>query len=322
MYIESNETKIYDILCDISQEFKTCSIGVFPASDSAVTIMDTIWDKLPPNIFTSHAKGNISHISDKEIMSKMAHNAGLFIPQTFVVDLFERIDYEVTYPIIIKPVRSVCGNKSDITVCHSRSEYRKAILDFKAKRYNQILIQQYIHNDTSKEIGITGVALPDGGIITYGYIDKIRNRLNINNYGRYIPHAVYSEIDALKTYIRSTGYIGIFDTDYILCNDKLYFIECNFRNGAYGYCVTVGGLNMPLSFFHKREIARHKLRNITFMEERTDVLNALDGSVPKGKWMWQMLSADTLLWWNWRDPMPTLAYYWDKFRKKFSHHKD
>lgn len=305
-----NIENIQNTLIKIQSEFPSSKFIIFPASDVAVVAMDEIAAFLPECFRTSHANGNISQLMDKMIMKKMAMEAGLPSPETQILNLNEDTKYEINFPIILKPLKSIAGNKSDITICQNYKDFTRAVVLLKEKGYDEILYQKYLHNSNSKEIGITGVSYPDGTIEIHGYIDKIRNRANINNYGKYYPNDESSILPQLKKYIKSTGYVGIFDTDFILFDRQLYFIECNFRNGAYGYCVTKAGFNMPyqlsVSFFGNGIVKIENLHNITFMEERTDILNVIDHSIPFFKWIKDFLYTDTLLWWNWKDPAPML----------------
>ncbi len=288
---------------------------VFPASDSAVLVFDILASKLelPKNVYVSHANGNMRNIMNKSVMAQMALESNLEIPQTIACKLDSKnIDIQLRFPIIIKPVCSTDGEKSDIAVALTNNEFQNIFQKLKDKGYKEILIQEYIHTQTSREIGITGISYPDGNVEVYGYIDKIRNKNKVNNYGIYHPNINVQCLDSLKSYIRLTGYIGIFDTDFIEDRGKWYFIECNFRNGAYGYCTTKAGFNMP-SRFAKRiigNIERLKplgsMRDITFMEERTDIFNVLDHSISWRKWLKEFYTIDTFLWWSWNDPKPLL----------------
>ena len=287
---------------------------VFPASDSAVLVFDLLVDLLPKNVYVSHAHGNMRNIMDKSMMAKMALESGLDVPKTIVYELNSNnfVEIKLKFPIIIKPVCSIDGEKSDITIILTSSDLQNRLGELKNKGYDKILIQEYIHTSSSHEVGITGVSYPNGEIEIYGYIDKIRNKNKINNYGIYYPNKEFKCINSLKSYIRLTGYEGIFDTDFIVDKDKWYFIECNFRNGAYGYCTTKAGFNMPGRFMKcivsdMKDIGHSvDLRTVTFMEERTDVLNALDHSITWWKWLRDVCTVDTFLWWNRKDPRPLL----------------
>ena len=119
------------------------------------------------------------------------------------------------------------------------------------------------------------------------------------------PNDTKFDYDALKRYVLSTGYVGIFDTDFILNRGELYFIECNFRNGAYGYCTTAAGFNMPEYWATGGEYGlKHALKDIVFMDERTNLLNVLNGNIPLLRWLKDVLRTDTFLFWNRRDPAP------------------
>lgn len=119
-------------------------------------------------------------------------------------------------------------------------------------------------------------------------------------------------LETLKAYIKLTGYQGIFDTDFIKYNDEMYFIECNFRNGAYGYSMTSAGFNMP-SIWIDYNIGNTinddiKLKKVTFMEERTDMLNVIDHSMSLFSWLKDFFTCNTLLWGNWKDMGPFISH--------------
>lgn len=312
IFNEITDDNILRNLSDLREEYKEVVIVVFPASDNAVDILDRHYNHLPPHVYTSEAAGQIGTLMDKTCMADMASEAGLNIPETFEV---RRSDYNpcvlhrFTFPIIIKPVRSIDGEKSDITVCCSAEEATKAIDALFESRYQELLVQSYIHNDTSREIGITGVSYGNGDIEIHGIIDKIRNRSNINNFGVYQPNVSVGCEAALKAYITHTGYVGIFDTDFIEYEGELYFIECNFRNGAYGYATTHAGFNMPgqwIGHLTGQPRKQLKLKTTVFMEERTDLLNVLDGTFTLSSWLKDVRKTDVFLFWNSKDIRPMI----------------
>lgn len=304
-------TNLNDIFKFYELKYPETKFLVLPASDDAVIAVDKLKHRLSDCFITPCAQVDIEHLMDKMEMGMMANDAGLRIPTTDIIEFNQK--YEIPkslFPIILKPIQSTKGEKSDISICYDSDELPKAINSLKSKGYSNILYQQYLHDSDSKEIGITGVSYPDGKVEIYGYIDKIRNRSNINNFGVYYPNKDLDVIPALKKYIQKTGYVGIFDTDFILYRDKLYFIECNFRNGAYGYCLTKGGFNMPQRFASANKLIKtssiKRFKDVIFMEERTDILNVLDRSMGLFKWLNDVIKTDVFLWWNWKDPKPML----------------
>lgn len=297
---------------EIANQTPDCKYIIFPASDIAVEALDENYNTLESNVTTSHAHGRIVSLMDKSIMGQMASEAGLVIPQTNVLKLGDR-DFEMplAFPIILKPISSIAGGKSDIKICRDEDDLDTARSSLLKKGYQEVLAQQYLHNDYSEEIGITGVSYQDNVIIK-GFIHKIRNRANINNYGIVYPELPNDVLEPLNKYIKLTGYQGIFDTDFIRYNDKMYFIECNFRNGAYGYAMTSAKFNMPAVWIGlntgDKVNDEIKLRKVKFMEERTDMLNVIDHSMPLLSWLKDFISCNTLLWWNRKDMKPFIIH--------------
>lgn len=321
-YVEFTNENIFNEIITIKKKYKS-RIVVYPTSDNAVVILDILHSKMPESIYVPHAKGNMGILMDKLEMSKIAIEAGLEVPTTVsfnITDNENKLE-GLEFPIIAKPVKSIDGEKSDIAICDAYSDLKGVIKNYHNKGYRNILIQKYIHDINSKEIGITGISYKDGTIEIHGYIDKIRNRSNINNFGVYYPNEEISIKDSLKEYIRKTGYVGIFDTDFIKSDGKYYFLECNFRNGAYGYAVTHAGFNMPVLWFNdcinKRDSTRTKLRKTVFMEERTDFLNVLDKTFSLSSWLRDVLNTNVFLFWNRKDigPMIRIPYFVKKIFK-------
>jgi len=314
--------KLKEVLHDIELAHPGFKFLLLGASDAAVLQIEKLTMQLSKVFITSRIDNSFRYNMRKDVMAEMAQKVGLATPWTTNIDLKNNVQIPLTlYPIILKPSNSVEGNKSDITICHTPQDLDQAIKLLKQKGYNEILAQQYLHNEESMEVGITGVSYGNRDIEIHGIIEKIRNRYNINNFGKYRPKMELPIIDQLKEYIRATGYVGIFDTDFIRYNGDYYFIECNFRNGAYGYSVTSGGFNM-CGEWAKSEglqgiiLKRKRLKDITFMEERTDVLNVFDKTMSIHLWLRDVFKTNTFLWWNWRDPMPTIYHYINKFRRK------
>lgn len=279
---------------------------LFGASDSAALLLDKKHKIFPRNVICPHANGLLDNLMNKETMSHMATKAGLKVPKTRLVSLSE-FPKLPEFPVILKPNESINGKKTDIRVCFTETEYISSLEYLRLNGYQEILEQQYIHSSSSKEIGITGISYPDGSVQFYGYINKIRNRNNINNFGCYHPNIKLEINNSLSKYIKSTGYVGIFDTDFIQNGSDIFFIECNFRNGAYGYCTTYAGFNMPKLFiFNGNQKKYLKLRDTVFMEERTDVLNVIDKTMSLRDWFVDVCHVNTFLWWNWKDPMPLI----------------
>lgn len=66
---------------------------------------------------------------------------------------------------------------------------------------------------------------------------------------------------------------------------------------------------MPATFYFGNkglEIPEIKVKKTTFMEERSDILNVIEHEISPIRWIKDILSTDTFLWWNRRDPKPMI----------------
>lgn len=159
-------------------------------------------------------------------------------------------------------------------------------------------------------MAITGVAMPNGGCIVYGEIEKKRIRGNGSTvYGVYHPNKINDVLLKIQEFMRKSEYEGIFDMEFLVNEEGTYFIECNFRNGAYGYAVTYSGFNMPYVYYQTclgNSSQSLKLNDTIFMEERSDLLNVLDGTISISSWLRDLVRTDVLLFWNWKDIRPLI----------------
>lgn len=306
------------IVGSVSAENPDSKTVLFPASDAAACIIDELWNEFEGIAITPNASGHIRQLMDKAYMADMADKCGLAVPHFMKADL--RIDSmpSFTIPCIVKPPKSIAGEKADITVCRSEEAYKSTLIKYHSKGYDDILIQELVEGENLEEVAITGVSLPSGKVETYGMIHKIRTRGNGSTvFGNYLPECDSELRQHVIRFIKTTGYQGIFDIEFLHNESGYHFIECNFRNGAYGYAVTSAGFNMPSVFSDDKPLSSQKeLKQIQFMEERSDFLNVLDKSINIWRWLKDVVTTDTFLWWNRRDPMPMLRHYLKKFGLK------
>lgn len=301
---------LFKVVCRISKNHPKQRIVLFPASDLSACLMDDAWESLSEFALTPNAGGRLRELMDKYTMGEIAMKSSLLVPRSIKVNLEVNRDPCFNLPCIIKPLRSIFGEKGDICICRTKSEYNKTLSLYHEKGFYEILLQELIEGKDIEEVAVTGVCTHDKQIITQGIIHKIRIRGN----GSTVFARFCTDIDPtlqhnICAFIKTTGYTGIFDIEFLKNDYGYHFIECNFRNGAYGYAVTSAGFNMPLLFASDNENGipqLTKLKNVTFMEERSDILNMLDGTVSLLRWIKDILSTDTFLWWNRRDPKPVL----------------
>lgn len=323
-FIPIEESSLIEVIGQIVKENPRNTVIIYPTSDITAYYLDHNYSQLRKICYFSNANGQLGTLMDKFEMNKLAQSCGLGVPSMINVDLSKEsiIDCQnISYPCIVKPLRSIGGDKCDITKCSNWEELNNTFEKYRKKGNNEVLIQQFIDGNNQHEIAVTGVALPCGDSIICGEIQKIRIRGNGSTvFGIYKPDNSQGKYLRIKEFIKKSGYQGIFDIEFLKNDDGLYFIECNFRNGAYGYAVTYAGFNMP-GVYQKaclnQEIKLTSLKKIVFMEERSDFLNVLEGSISLWYWLRDVFSTDVFLFWNRKDIKPLLRvpYFIKKYFK-------
>lgn len=307
LYCDMNEKTFIDAIKSICIQQDAFGV-IFPTSDITALYLDRNYEILKGVCSFSHAYGRLEKEMDKLQQVNRAVEAGLNVPSAISVDA-RNLPETINFPCIIKPLASVLGEKSDISVCHDSVELSSAARKYVGKGNDNVLIQDLVE-DVKQEIAVTGVSFPDGKVIIKGVVKK---RCIMGNgstvYGKYCIGACHDLYDKIKGYIQNVRYTGIFDMEFLEDNSgKFHFIECNYRNGAYGYAVTAAGFNMPYLFFQaitsQPWIESKKLRSVVFMEERSYILNLTQMRISLWRWLKDVLSTDVFLWFNRKDMKP------------------
>lgn len=309
-----NEEEIVNSILNITKKYN-CNTVLFPTSDSAALIFDERNKELQDTCIAPHANGNLRKLMDKGVMAELAVKCGINTPKSIRIQPYanEIIDYNnISTPCIVKPLRSVFGEKADITVCYSKEDLNSCLNSFAAKQV-EVLIQNYIEKPNLKEICIMGVSVADKGIFIAGQINKYRIIGNGSTcYGQYTPEIDETLKEKVRKYISETEFSGIFDIEFLIDEEgQEYFIECNFRNGAYGYATTRGGFNLPSLFFNamttdNKVTVPNNLRSVVFMEERSDILNVKQKRITFTQWLKDVRNTDVFLFSNRKDIGPMI----------------
>jgi predicted ATP-grasp superfamily ATP-dependent carboligase len=298
----SNLNRIYN-----KYKSESGDIYIFPATDIAAKYLDSNYFTLKNQFHISNAKGDIERLMDKEYQCALSLGVGIKTPCSLKIDLEGNIvlPRSINYPCIVKPLRSIAGLKRDISVCRNEEDIFTVLRKFKENGCPRVLVQEYITGSHQTEIAIPGVSTEQGEVLVHGIIRKKRTYGNGSTvYGKYVVDEKIPHLGEIKKFIKSTGYVGLFDIEFLENDNGVYFIECNFRNGAYGYVVTDAGFNMPATFAGIVDYTKLKLRNRWFMEERTDILNPLHKNMSWLEWFRDVIRTNTFLWTQIKDLAP------------------
>jgi predicted ATP-grasp superfamily ATP-dependent carboligase len=304
------ESDIVSSLKQIAKEYEK-QLVLFPTSDDAAVGIDKNYQTLSAFAVLPNTQGRMAHFMDKAVQASLAHQAGFNVPNSTSYDLeSDNVPFDdIHLTCIVKPLLSIKGSKAHITVCRTKDELKSCINFYKDNSEFSILIQDFIEHKDQKEICITGVCLPNHEVIFGGIIEKYRTIGNgSTTYGKVHVDVDNQIASKVRELMKRIPYSGIFDIECFISPDKeLTFIECNLRNGAYGYSVTRAGINLPWLFYAHaagQSTEPSSTHDVVFMEERSDFLHVTRKEISPRKWIRDVWHTDVFLFSNRRDIGP------------------
>lgn len=311
-FIADLSTDLVSSLKQISEQYNK-ELVLFPTSDDAAVGIDENYQTLAAFAVLPNTQGRMAHFMDKAVQASLAHQTGFIIPNSTAYDLESDIVPfdDIHLPCIVKPLLSIKGSKAHITVCRTKDELKSCINFYKDNSELSILIQDFIEQKDQKEICITGVCLPNHEVIFGGIIEKYRTIGNgSTTYGKVHVEVGNQIASKVRELLNLIPYTGIFDIEcFISPKNNLTFIECNLRNGAYGYAVSRAGINLPWLFYTYYagiQATTGETRDVVFMEERSDILHVTQKEISLTKWIRDILHTDVFLFSNRKDIGPMI----------------
>ena len=296
---------------------------IIPTSDFVLKFLSDYSDEISQYyIFPTVSAdiGTLYDIMSKETMAIYAEKAGFAIPDMVKcnvneeavdnIDLYLR--FKNKYPLILKSENMFIPG-CDFIIVKNETELKDAIGKLTG---NTIIIQQFIEN--AEEIAIQGVAFENNfKPKVFGVVHKIRTSLfalGTTTYAELRP----LEDEKLRTisekFAEIIGFNGIYDLDILIKDNNYYFIECNFRNGSNGYAYKKSGANLPFIWINGiydnlNFDFNDKIRSIYFVNDIGDFAHLLHHNVKFFNWIWQYVTADAHLTFNFKDQGP----FWAEF---------
>ena len=296
---------------------------VYTCDDTIAYLMDSHYNDLIDKFYFFNAgeQGRINELLNKQVQCSLAKQCGLDIPKQEMVNV-GILPTTLQYPVLTKTLMSTMGRwKEDYFICDNKEQLLEA---YKVIQSPQLLLQEYIQK--KNELEIWGFSI-NGGQEVYLPFQKSYFRLSNSSYGGYMyftPTRNKDLIDKITTLIKACKYTGCFEVEFLVDNnDKLWFLEVNFRFAMSNYAVTFGGVNYPLTW--AKSLLENKIQmNSEIKEYFTAINDAQDfGQSVVGKkvsllqWIQDIHNADMLFYYNPKDPKPAWAFWWYKIVRKF-----
>jgi predicted ATP-grasp superfamily ATP-dependent carboligase len=269
-YVENNEEKIIEWLLKNVECNKKI---IFPCSDFAMYVIDKNYDTLKQYYIIPGFKdnpGKVVCLMDKYEQKKWADKNNISMAKTWNCKInngrFEIPEY-IIYPCILKPQISALGEKSDIKVVKDYEEMRDALDIFSKKGYIEILIQQFLNK--KYEICAYG-CIEENKYQYHGAVIKKIREFPKNGGSATLAKFIEDEklVEFAKNIIlklRNDGYRGMYDIECLVCDDRIYLNEINFRHSGNGYALIQNGINAPfigyLDVIDERKDDEYKLNN-------------------------------------------------------------
>jgi predicted ATP-grasp superfamily ATP-dependent carboligase len=273
-----NEEALVQLLLNT---YKDCSPKpiLVPESDYAVQTIDNQLSRLGyqflvPNI--DHKEGAVAAWLDKQKQKAQARSVGLTVADCTRITIKDgnyTIPEGVKYPCFPKPAD---GGKRGLGRCDTKEALDKTLRYMATIRDMDVLVEDFLSID--KEYALLGFS--DGNevvipAILYNEQMAHGGHFGVAKRGQVLPIIGYeSLVEKFKQLIRSIGFVGLFDIDFLECQGQFYFDEINFRFGGSGYAVTKAGANLPAmmaDFFvgNRKTDAWHLTAPVSFVNERT-----------------------------------------------------
>ena len=307
---------------------------VYTCDDTIQSIFDNRYSELEGQFFFFNAgeEGRINELMNKHVICELAESCGFRIPKQEVVKKGE-FPKTLQYPIITKTLKSIWGAwKADSFICQNEEELREAYTKISGE---DLLLQEFIEKKT--ELDFEGFSIRGGEEVFIPYqITYIR--LPKGSYGHYTTCKVFDDTEMMKKLrelLKRCRYSGCFEIEFLVDhNDRLWFLEVNFRFSAWNYALTFGGLNYPTMWAESTLAGKLILpedsafsslpirQSFTAMSEPGDFgQQVVMGNSSLWKWIQDLFKADMLYVFNPRDMKPALSFWYHKLIRKVTRKK-
>ncbi len=161
---------------------------------------------------------------DKDLTKKIAQAVGVRIARSYTREDIEKI---TEYPIVVKPATE--GSTVGLYICHNLEELKEAV---KVSGDRDLIIEEFIKGEELTVGVMDGEALgvlkitPKIGL--YDYKSKYTAGMTEYEYPAKISEKAYQEAMEYATIIHNSLKMkGISRSDFILKDEKVYFLEVN-----------------------------------------------------------------------------------------------
>ena len=318
-WVIKDESEILDVLSRHFEDEERKPVIVC-CSDGAMSFVDMNLDRLSDRFIVPSLNGEqgaITRLMNKEAQAEFLTRHGIPSMRSQIIDFsYSPQENEFDFPVILKPVASVEGNKNDIVVCDDRGEFEHCLSSLRQAGYNRILVQHFFSNIT--EYVLSGAVSRD--LISYDVYRNVRQWPAATGTGCYSELtddvSVICFIEPVLSLLQEHGFQGTVDIEFFRDSDSFCVNEINWRTGGRNH-VSLYTKEYSAYFYFLSRIntgySHHQncTRKGFIINECADIKNALVSKiVPFSRWISQLFSAKSYALWYWKDLKPVFFRYY------------
>lgn len=297
---------------DDNKPFVLCS------TDEAMSVLDRSYNVLSQFFILFNAnqvEGRITDFMNKEKMRELAMECGLLCPQTIVINKsnIQRAK-DLSYPCMIKAIDSLVAGKEELNFisCFNQLEnHIKDGIDYQ--------LQEYIKKDY--ELLLPWAAVKNGReLMINGVLRKIRQYpwdTGCSSYTIFEDISNYKDLDVemIKRFVERIGYEGLFSIEFLVKDNRYYFLEINMRNDGTGFVPTYAGYNTPVLWCQKMLGEDVNIPECRFpvysMIDELDFVHVFKHNVKISTWLRDFFRTNCFLLFNTKDQKPFWGYWFN-----------
>ena len=264
---------------------------IIPAHDRTDKLLDEHAKELSAHYDFPNVRGETGglwNLMNKMVQKKLAESCGLPVAEG---DMFETTPegirealQKASFPCLIKPAASASTQTSKdlIVSCKNKDELETGMKHAAERECTLVIVERFLN--VEEELSAYGVAF-NGKVFIPAYITE-----RSCGYGPHKGIAAEGTVhsaekiqdtkEKLEAFVRKSGLNGLFCTDLLVSEGKIYFSEMNLRCGASEYAVTEAGANLPgtlVAYYDsKQPNESFQVRETNFVNEKV-VLDSYRG---------------------------------------------
>lgn len=253
-HYKDEENEFLAFLIDYGKKEKVKPV-LFPCADAYVTFIDQHLIELKEfYLINMTEQGFWSSIMDKQALHALAVQHHVLVPETIKtneVDYLERVDHEVFYPCIVKPIDSpafMSKYRTKMFMCYNKKDVIEAVK--KANNENFEVVIQRIIQGFDDHMFTFDAYLNQNSEVTHWMTCQKQRQYPIN-FGAsvYTKQKYVQELyDIGAPFLEAIGYKGFGEIEFKKDekSGKFYLIEINARTTTLNVLLDQCGINFPL----------------------------------------------------------------------------